>query len=318
MKRNLIFSMVLLGSLTILAIPVMCRQVTTTTSGSQESTSSVQHKTTMIKPDENTIYKDENGKIISRDDYQAAVKEGGYGFKPTIKDGRIAEIRLYKLTPEEIEKKRNGSSSIGVGKVAPDFKAKTLDGREVSLQNLKGKIVVMNLWFVACAPCIAEMPQLNKIVEKYKDQKDVVFLAPAMDDAADIKSFLKGHPFNYQIVPAANNIIKSYDTTVFPTHIIIGKDGTIMKRFAGLGPNSVDMLSSDVAAVIAGKPVSQEANSRGSNETRINTNGMIFKNENGEVLDKTKAMEMVNSQQYFPEKKTDSDGKDYILLKKRN
>lgn len=58
----------------------------------------------------------------------------------------------------------------------PDFEAKTLAGKILSRKSLKGKIVVMNFWFIGCKPCVAELPALNKLVQHYK-AKDIVFIA---------------------------------------------------------------------------------------------------------------------------------------------
>ena len=72
---------------------------------------------------------------------------------------------------------------------APAFKAATLDGANVSLENLKGKITVLNFWFINCGPCRGEMPELNKIVDEFKEH--VRFLAFATDSAEDLRDFLK-------------------------------------------------------------------------------------------------------------------------------
>jgi len=61
-----------------------------------------------------------------------------------------------------------------VGSDAPDFSAVDMNGNSYSLGILKGKVVVINFWFVECKPCVIEMPELNEIVEKYKSE-EVVF-----------------------------------------------------------------------------------------------------------------------------------------------
>ena len=68
-----------------------------------------------------------------------------------------------------------------VGLDVPDFSAVDMNGKTYSLSSLKGKIVVINFWFVECKPCLIEMPDLNEIVEKYKSE-EVVFLAFALNE----------------------------------------------------------------------------------------------------------------------------------------
>jgi peroxiredoxin len=70
------------------------------------------------------------------------------------------------------------------------------------------------------------MPGLNKLTEEYKE-KDVVFIAFALDKADPLKDFLKKKSFKYQIVPEAGKIAGLYGAKVFPTHILINKKGQI-------------------------------------------------------------------------------------------
>jgi thiol-disulfide isomerase/thioredoxin len=63
-----------------------------------------------------------------------------------------------------------------VGCEAPEFDVVAVDGKRLKLSALKGKVVVLNFWFIGCAPCIAELPALNKLVDEYKGE-DVVFIA---------------------------------------------------------------------------------------------------------------------------------------------
>ena len=65
------------------------------------------------------------------------------------------------------------------GQKAPDFKLYTLDGTSSSLDTYQGKVVVIKMWFTTCAPCIQEIPKVNKLVDNYKDRNDIVFLAPS-------------------------------------------------------------------------------------------------------------------------------------------
>ena len=98
------------------------------------------------------------------------------------------------------------------GDVAPDFyvdnnkdikaivlrTATDLEGTTFTLDELKGKVVVINFWFVACKPCVEEIPELNELVEKY-EEKDVVFLGFALDNEKRLNSFLEKTPFKYHI-----------------------------------------------------------------------------------------------------------------------
>lgn len=89
---------------------------------------------------------------------------------------------------------------------APDFKAATIEGDTIELSKLKEKVVVINFWFIECAPCIAEMPALNKLVEEYKS-KDIVFIGMSRSGKNDIiKNFLPKYIFKFKIIPDCGSI----------------------------------------------------------------------------------------------------------------
>jgi peroxiredoxin len=112
------------------------------------------------------------------------------------------------------------------GKQAVDFNVTDMDGNKITLAALKGKVVVLNLWFIACKPCVAEMGALNKVRDTYKG-KDVVFIGLTFDDKPAVSKFLHTTSFNYTVVPAANAMLHAWDISVFPTNVVIDKTGTI-------------------------------------------------------------------------------------------
>ncbi|MDZ7647241.1 MAG: TlpA disulfide reductase family protein [Cytophagales bacterium] len=101
-------------------------------------------------------------------------------------------MRLEQLENSGVEfpKRNKMIQESMLGCKAPDFISKTITGELISLTELKGKVVVINFWFTSCAPCITEMPTLNRLVEEFK-YKDVVFIAFARDDVMELTSFLK-------------------------------------------------------------------------------------------------------------------------------
>lgn len=135
-----------------------------------------------------------------------------------------------------------------VGNKATTFKVTDLEGNFYDLEALNDKVVVLNFWFVACKPCIKEMPELNELVEKYKNE-DVVFLAMAMDKEGALKTFIEDNRFDYNIISGRNTIAK-YGINVFPTHIVIGKDGVIELFTQGLDQFTVVSLDDKIKTLI--------------------------------------------------------------------
>lgn len=115
----------------------------------------------------------------------------------------------------------------------PSFSGKDLAGNKIASDDLKGKVVVVNLWFTKCAPCIREMPALNKIKADYESQ-DVVFLAMAPEDNATLKRFLRKHQFDFSILPNSMFYIASI-SNVMPVNMVIDKNG-IVRKFTGAVP----------------------------------------------------------------------------------
>jgi peroxiredoxin len=126
-----------------------------------------------------------------------------------------------------------GRRDVFAGKeAAPAFNATSLDGQKLDLAALKGKVVVLNFWHIACLPCQAEMPGLNSLVSEFKD-KEVVFIALATDHEKKLRKLLKTKVFNYQIIPDAETICQKYNINLWPTHIILNRDGNLAQRITG-------------------------------------------------------------------------------------
>ncbi len=133
--------------------------------------------------------------------------------------------------------------------LAPSFGVRDLAGNRYALEELTGKIVVLNFWFVQCKPCVQEMPELNELVQEYQDE-DVVFLAFALNGKAELERFLKKKGFNYQIIPDARIVSEQYSVEGFPTHIIIDRTGQIVYRQMGFGPTTVGDINKALSKLL--------------------------------------------------------------------
>ena len=133
-------------------------------------------------------------------------------------------------------------------KPAIPFSVKDIKGNEYSLNSLKGKVVVMNFWFIGCKPCLQEIPELNELVEKYHG-KEVVFLGFALDKKSRLETFLKKKPFNYNIIPGSK-LDSSYEVYGYPTHVVINQNSEIVWRTTGLSPITVSTLDNTIEGLI--------------------------------------------------------------------
>ena len=140
-----------------------------------------------------------------------------------------------------------GSRPPHIGNPAPDFTVQDSD-RKVSLNELRGKIVVLNFWATWCPPCVEEMPSLVKMQQKMKP-KGVEVVAVSVDaDEGAYRRFLKDHGVDLLTVrdvdQKSNNL---YGTFKFPETYIIDRNGVLRRKFIGAvdwsQPEIVDFLS---------------------------------------------------------------------------
>ena len=180
----------------------------------------------------------ENDSIISKELFLKEVSTGKY---LPVKYKVNNSINSYKLFP--IQNKDTSITSVTEmfgnlayqffhmeGKPLPGFDFVDLKGREYNPETCKGKVVVLNFWFIGCTACQEEMPALNRIVANYKDSSDVLFVSLAPDNPDSLKKFLEKNPFAYAIIPRKNKyVIDTLNIRMFPTHMIIDRKGLVAK-----------------------------------------------------------------------------------------
>ena len=93
----------------------------------------------------------------------------------------------------------------------------TIDGDTIQIGGKQDKPILVNLWFIECRGCIAEMPALNRLQEKYADK--VVFIAMTFENEKQVLNFLKRKKFNFKHIVSAENFIKQIATKPYPENI---------------------------------------------------------------------------------------------------
>jgi thiol-disulfide isomerase/thioredoxin len=213
-----------------------------------------------IKLDEKTIVKDENGNVYPYNLWKKLLETGQYSLKPISNNEALPlEFQLYRMTSEQLEaykKQRSGfvstlpkpppSNAFRDGQKFRFEKITDLKGNKFDFKADTGKVVVFNFWFINCPPCKKEIPELNDLVEKYKD-KNVTFIAIALDDAYSLKNFLKFSPFYYNIVDEGGYYSQKYGVKSYPTHVVVGKDGKVKFSTVGLASNTIYWLDKTIS-----------------------------------------------------------------------
>lgn len=126
-------------------------------------------------------------------------------------------------------------SSIGEGIPAPDFTFPGLDGKNTSLSDYKGKVVLVNIWATWCPPCVYEMPSMQKLYNEFNG-KNFEILAVSIDAAGvdAVAPFMKKHKLSFPALMDPKGTIKSmYRVTGIPESFIIDKQGILVGKIIG-------------------------------------------------------------------------------------
>ncbi|MEP7198123.1 MAG: TlpA disulfide reductase family protein [Saprospiraceae bacterium] len=122
-----------------------------------------------------------------------------------------------------------------IGSTIPELNCKSISGKVITPEYFDGKISLINFWFEGCPPCVAEIPILNEIMDKY-GTTNFNYVAIGNDSEVDISEFLKTHPWKFEQIPNGKEIYQNVFKTMwgYPTTFIIDKNRTIVGGFAGL------------------------------------------------------------------------------------
>jgi thiol-disulfide isomerase/thioredoxin len=118
---------------------------------------------------------------------------------------------------------------------APALLARDLDGREISVATLRGKVVIVNFWATWCPPCRAEIPDLVALQEKYRDHLQVIGVSEDETSLETVRAFARDHKINYPIVMTTPEIEKMFPgVSALPTSFIIDKQSRIVQKHVGM------------------------------------------------------------------------------------
>ena len=130
------------------------------------------------------------------------------------------------------------------------------DDKPISLADYHGKVVFLNFWATWCPPCQREMPEIQKLSEKYQNSEDIAILTVVMPggqemDAAGIKKFLKEKGFTMPVIFDDGRLSSSFQITSLPTTYMFDRDGNVYGSV--VGQLSSDMMENIIDRTLKGK-----------------------------------------------------------------
>ncbi|HVN57990.1 MAG TPA: TlpA disulfide reductase family protein [Bacteroidales bacterium] len=142
----------------------------------------------------------------------------------------------------DTEAQQDSTANTKPGQKAPSFTCKTLSGKEYNIDQLKGKVVMINFFATWCPGCNQELPELEKdIWKKYRNNPDFVLLVIGREHSReDLVSFAAGKNLDLPFVPdPGREIYRLYASKFIPRNIVIDKNGMIVFQNSGFTPKEL-------------------------------------------------------------------------------
>lgn len=142
-------------------------------------------------------------------------------------------------------------AQLKIGEPAPDFTLLDLDGKQVSLSDYRGKVVLLNFWATWCTPCRAEMPDLQRTYDNLKDQGFVVLGVNIGERQVTAKGFARSLGITFPIVLDQDKVVtlEKYKVGPIPSSYFIDREGIIRHQF--LGSMNESFITSEVQKLLS-------------------------------------------------------------------
>ena len=138
------------------------------------------------------------------------------------------------------------------GASAPDFTLKTLEGQEMTLSKLEGKVVILDFWATWCGPCRESIPHMVQLYNS-SNEKGVEVLGMNLDKGGidGVRNFVKALDIPYPIVLASDEVARNYGVQGIPTCVVIDKNGKVRHKYVGFSTAIVEQMSADAKTLLS-------------------------------------------------------------------
>lgn len=136
---------------------------------------------------------------------------------------------------------------------APDFALQNLNGEVVRLSSFRGHTVVLDFWASWCPPCVAQVPSMRRLTEKYKSQGVIVLDISVLDEQKVVEKFIAEHGHfgsDVLLTLTDESTMNAFGVEQFPSTIIVDKGGRIVATYSGGAPDDFAKIEATVRRLI--------------------------------------------------------------------
>ena len=146
----------------------------------------------------------------------------------------ISLLGFWWLGRQSPDEPAGASSRPQIGQPAPDFVLQDLAGSSGRLSNLRGQVVLVNLWATWCPPCRAEMPELAALYLAHKDEGFVILGVDDQERNETVSEFLQRNPLPYPVLlDPDSRVSRAYGVDFLPMSVLIDRRGVLRAMFPG-------------------------------------------------------------------------------------
>ena len=132
-----------------------------------------------------------------------------------------------------------------VGSTIPDFSVKSLEGKTIDKNALKGEVVILNFWASWCTPCMAEIPELKELAAHSKAK--IVGIALDDNGLETVKPFVETHQINYTVAVGSQDMFQQFNGVGIPYTLVLDPSQRIVKIYRG--PTTRESLEADLKTI---------------------------------------------------------------------
>ena len=136
--------------------------------------------------------------------------------------------------------------------LAPDFSLASVDGKTITLSQLRGKVVLLDFWATWCAPCRLAIPHLNDLYKAYrKNGLEIIGLSLDNGSPERVRRFGANIGIEYTIIMADDDLVENYGTPRIPSTYLIDRDGHISNTWVGFNQNLMSKIAADTERLLS-------------------------------------------------------------------